>query len=59
MTSIHQLKNPLIYSALLGVLLALPGCVKPPDSALLGQPALTGRPVSMDNILIVTPGGGA
>ena len=52
-TSVRQPGNALVFSALLGVLLALPACIKPPHSALLGQPAVTGRPVSMDNILIV------
>jgi hypothetical protein len=49
----RQFENALIFSSLLAVLLAIPACMAPPGAALVGQPVVTGRPVSLDNILVV------
>jgi hypothetical protein len=39
-------------AVLAGILLAIPACIAPPKSALVENPVQTGRPVSLDHILV-------
>jgi len=46
--------NALGLAALLLVLLALPACMAPPRADIVASPVQTGKPVSLDNVLVTT-----
>lgn len=56
MIPIQLIKNAPSLVALLWLLLTMPSCVTPPDSALADKPVLTSRPVALDNFLVIVTG---